>query len=90
MPSWPRLRRTRRGPTTRPRPGDPRSHGGGEGGAPGGRWGGHPERHAGSLRGIAVWKGKLVFSVAIPSTLTSKLQLIVLAKLVLERAAALA
>lgn len=43
----------------------------------------------GPYAGIAVWKGKLVFDIAIPSTLTSKVQLVVLAKFVLQRAAAL-
>lgn len=43
----------------------------------------------GPYAGIAVWKGKLVFTIGIPSTLTSKIQLVVLAKHVLERAAAL-
>jgi hypothetical protein len=43
----------------------------------------------GPYAGIAVWKGKLVFDIGIPSTDTSKAQLIALAKLVLQRAAAL-
>ena len=43
----------------------------------------------GPYAGIAIWKGKLVFTIGIPSTLTSKVQLVVLAKLVLQRAAAL-
>ena len=43
----------------------------------------------GPYAGIAIWKGKLVFDIGIPSTATSKAQLIALAKLVLQRAAAL-
>ena len=41
----------------------------------------------GPYAGIAIWKGKLVFDIGIPTTDTSKDQLIALAKLVLQRAA---
>ena len=40
----------------------------------------------GGYAGIAVWQGKLVFDIGIPTTAQSKDQLIALAKLVLERA----
>ncbi len=40
----------------------------------------------GGYAGIAIWKGKLVFDIGIPTTAQSKDQLIALAKLVLERA----
>jgi hypothetical protein len=43
----------------------------------------------GGYDGIAIWKGKLVFDIGIPSTGKSKDQLIALAKLVLQRAAGL-
>lgn len=43
----------------------------------------------GGYDGIAIWKGKLVFDIGIPSTSGSKDQLIALAKLVLQRAAGL-
>jgi hypothetical protein len=43
----------------------------------------------GGYDGIAIWKGKLVFDIGIPSTDKSKDQLIALAKLVLQRAAGL-
>lgn len=43
----------------------------------------------GPYAGIAIWQGKLVFDIGIPSTAASKAQLIALAKLVLQRAAAL-
>ena len=40
----------------------------------------------GGYAGIAIWKGKLVFDIGIPTTAQSKDQLIALAKLVLDRA----
>jgi hypothetical protein len=43
----------------------------------------------GPYAGIAIWKGKLVFDIGIPTTATSKVELIALAKLVLQRAAGL-
>jgi hypothetical protein len=43
----------------------------------------------GGYAGITIWKGKLVFDIGIPTTASSKDQLIALAKLVLQRAAGL-
>ena len=43
----------------------------------------------GNYAGITIWKGKLVFDIGIPSTATSKAQLVALAKIVLQRAAGL-
>lgn len=43
----------------------------------------------GPYAGIAIWKGKLVFDIAIPTTDSAKDQLISLAKLVLQRASGL-
>jgi hypothetical protein len=43
----------------------------------------------GDYAGITIWKGKLVFDLAIPTTDQAKDQLIALAKLVLQRAQAI-
>ena len=60
--------------------------GDGQGRVPGRRRGLLRTDIPGGYAGIAIWKGKLVFDIGIPTTAQSKDQLIALAKLVLDRA----